>query len=185
MSPYEGSFMSAKRNVLPSALATALLAVCALISIIFGDRAPDKTPTVVNKAAVTQLASSTSVAASSTPKRITAYKYAKTQQGDRYQYGGNGPNTWDCSGLVKWAYGKVGINLPRTTGDLLRDSRDQLMRTNYPRNGDLVLNDHHVELYVHYKDGVRWMFGAHHSGTRVGYAKIYSGLRYYRVRGAG
>ncbi len=36
-------------------------------------------------------------------------------QGWPYVYGGDNPSTsFDCSGLVQWVYGQVGIKLPRT-----------------------------------------------------------------------
>lgn len=124
--------------------------------------------------------------AAATPKRHTAMRFNYAQRGDWYLYGGNGPSRWDCSGLVVASYKKVGITLPRTTGDMLRDRKDQLARTYSPRWGDLVFTSSgHVEMYV--KKGV--MHGAHKSGTRVGYKNIYKGAsgypKYYRVRGAG
>jgi len=38
---------------------------------------------------------------------------AKKQLGKKYVWGGNGPNSFDCSGLTKYVYGKVGVNLER------------------------------------------------------------------------
>lgn len=32
-----------------------------------------------------------------------------------YVYGGTSPAGWDCSGMVQWIYGKLGISLPRTS----------------------------------------------------------------------
>lgn len=41
---------------------------------------------------------------------------AKTQLGVPYVWGGTTPGKgFDCSGLVQWAYGRVGITLPRTS----------------------------------------------------------------------
>jgi cell wall-associated NlpC family hydrolase len=38
------------------------------------------------------------------------------QVGKRYVWGGNGPDAFDCSGLVVWSYAQIGIGgLPRTT----------------------------------------------------------------------
>ncbi len=40
---------------------------------------------------------------------------ARSQLGDVYsQVNPQGPNHWDCSGLVRFAYGKAGVSLPRT-----------------------------------------------------------------------
>ncbi|RMI29185.1 peptidoglycan endopeptidase [Nocardia stercoris] len=46
---------------------------------------------------------------------VAAAAIAATQVGKPYEWGGTGPNAWDCSGLVQWAYRMVGIALPRTT----------------------------------------------------------------------
>ena len=36
--------------------------------------------------------------------------------GATYQYGGNGPSAYDCSGFTKAAFAEAGVELPRTTG---------------------------------------------------------------------
>ena len=38
-----------------------------------------------------------------------AIAYASAQLGEPYQYGGMGPNAWDCSGLTKASYASVGV----------------------------------------------------------------------------
>lgn len=35
--------------------------------------------------------------------------------GDPYVYGAEGPSTFDCSGLVQYVFGKLGISVPRTS----------------------------------------------------------------------
>ena len=40
---------------------------------------------------------------------------ALTRLGCRYWWGANGPNYFDCSGLVYWAYNQAGVSLGRTT----------------------------------------------------------------------
>jgi cell wall-associated NlpC family hydrolase len=42
------------------------------------------------------------------------YALSKTGEPYYYQWGGNGPRGYDCSGLVQQAYGAAGISLPRT-----------------------------------------------------------------------
>ena len=44
-----------------------------------------------------------------------ALRYAMTRRGDPYVWGAAGPSTFDCSGLVMWAYAQVGISLPHST----------------------------------------------------------------------
>ena len=43
---------------------------------------------------------------------------ALAQVGKPYRYGGRGPDSFDCSGLVAYVYGRAGIKLPRSTTDL-------------------------------------------------------------------
>jgi peptidoglycan DL-endopeptidase CwlO len=48
---------------------------------------------------------------------VQALRWALTRLGDEYVWGGAGPNDFDCSGLVMWAYEQVGIQLEHFTGD--------------------------------------------------------------------
>ncbi|WP_040795365.1 C40 family peptidase [Nocardia higoensis] len=41
---------------------------------------------------------------------------ALSKVGSPYVYGAAGPNAFDCSGLVQWAYRQAGKELPRTSG---------------------------------------------------------------------
>lgn len=40
---------------------------------------------------------------------------ARRQLGKMYQWGGNGPDRFDCSGLVYFVYGSLGVDLPRVS----------------------------------------------------------------------
>jgi cell wall-associated NlpC family hydrolase len=44
-----------------------------------------------------------------------AIAFAKSKLGTPYLWGGNGPDAYDCSGLVQGAFAAAGIALPRTT----------------------------------------------------------------------
>lgn len=43
-----------------------------------------------------------------------AMSFALAQVGKPYQWGGTGPNSFDCSGLTQAAYKSAGISIPRT-----------------------------------------------------------------------
>ncbi|MEV2277018.1 NlpC/P60 family protein [Nocardiopsis sp. NPDC049922] len=62
--------------------------------------------------------------------------FARAQIGKPYEWGGTGPDAYDCSGLVQAAWAQAGVNLPRTTYDQVnagtRISRDEV------RPGDLL-----------------------------------------------
>jgi len=98
------------------------------------------------------------------PLRLIAFRKAITKRGDWYVWGGAGPNVFDCSGLVYWAYGASHRPISRTTYGMLGDIHIHF--TTHPRKGMLAFfGSGHVELYV--RPG--HTFGAHHTGEPIGY----------------
>jgi cell wall-associated NlpC family hydrolase len=79
-----------------------------------------------------------------------AIQQALSQVGAPYVWGASGPNSFDCSGLVKWAYGRSGVSLPHYSGAMYamttRISASQL------QPGDLVFwgggGSEHVAIYM-------------------------------------
>jgi cell wall-associated NlpC family hydrolase len=74
---------------------------------------------------------------------------AESRVGDWYQWGAAGPNTFDCSGLVMWAYEQVGISLPHYSGAQYNDTTHIPMSALQP--GDLVFPSdpgEHVAMYI-------------------------------------
>jgi peptidoglycan hydrolase CwlO-like protein len=77
--------------------------------------------------------------------------YASNFLGTPYVWGANGPESFDCSGFVRYVYSHFGVSLSRTTYTQIDEgshvSRDDL------QPGDLVFfgsgsNPHHVGMYV-------------------------------------
>ena len=117
------------------------------------------------------------------PPRELAYQWAETQAGTRYRYGGQDDGGYDCSGLVRAAYRRAGIWLPRTTGQILQYWR--LDRESAPRQGDLVFfGTGHIELYA----GQDRSFGAEDNRTGTWWNPWWPGnwwpTAFYRVSGA-
>ena len=80
-------------------------------------------PAVAAAAAGLALAALTHTPATGTSTRTTAatgpaataIAYARAQLGKPYQWGGTGPDAYDCSGLVWAAYQSAGVDIPRTS----------------------------------------------------------------------
>jgi cell wall-associated NlpC family hydrolase len=74
---------------------------------------------------------------------------AESKVGDPYVWGAAGPNAFDCSGLVMWAFAQVGISLPHFSGAQYADSTHIPMSDLEP--GDLVFYADpgaHVAIYI-------------------------------------
>jgi cell wall-associated NlpC family hydrolase len=132
--------------------------------------------------------------AASSPRQYAAMHKAVSKKGKPYRYGAAGPSSFDCSGLVVWAYRQVGFSLPRTTGSMYSSSKFTTISKNSLHYGDLVFfGTGHVELFGHWANKshtVGYTFGAHHSGTTVSYRRFTTGgsyhpTKYRHVKGAG
>jgi cell wall-associated NlpC family hydrolase len=67
--------------------------------------------------------------------------------GRPYQYRGESPDGFDCSGLVRYSYLSAGVNLPHGTGSLRQ--RTVPVRSRDMRRGDLVFFDQSGKKYSH------------------------------------
>ncbi len=105
---------------------------------------------------------------------------AATRKGSPYRWGGNGPRAFDCSGLTKWSFARVGKNIPRTAHAQWQASR-KITRAQ-ARPGDLVFYGgkykHHVGIYA----GNGKMWHSPRKGDVVKLANVRSGAAYGRVR---
>lgn len=77
---------------------------------------------------------------------------AKRHVGQRYVWGATGPKTFDCSGLVKYSYGRFGYTTPRISEDQFLAAR--LIPASRAVPGDLVFyhdnvgDVYHVGIYL-------------------------------------
>jgi cell wall-associated NlpC family hydrolase len=78
-----------------------------------------------------------------------AVRFALGEVGVPYRWGGESPSTgFDCSGLVRWAYGQVGIDLPHSSYALYGEGRRVPGSSLVP--GDILFFEGlgHVGLYL-------------------------------------
>jgi cell wall-associated NlpC family hydrolase len=67
---------------------------------------------------------------------VAALRVAESRIGAPYRYGGAGPDAFDCSGLVSYAFRQAGIGVPRTAAQQFA-AATQVTRPEL-RPGDLV-----------------------------------------------
>ena len=72
-----------------------------------------------------------------------AYSYACSRIGCPYVWGAEGPDSFDCSGLVTWAYRQLGIELPhQSEAQMARATR--VVSVSEARPGDVLWRYGHV-----------------------------------------
>lgn len=106
---------------------------------------------------------------------MVALRSALLKIGLPYVWAAAGPDTFDCSGLVQWAYAHAGIKLIHYTGSQYQEGR--LLKPKQILPGDLILFDHmvgrrhdihHVGIYV----GAGWMVNAPYTGQYVNVVRV-------------
>jgi cell wall-associated NlpC family hydrolase len=122
---------------------------------------------------VARLASSLTATAGTTPSAVAtaAMTFARAQAGKPYRWGGAGPASYDCSGLVMASYLAAGITMPRIAADQYGAGR--LVPLDHAQQGDLLFyasdltrpsTIYHVVLYA----GRGRVLDAPHTGAVVG-----------------
>lgn len=77
----------------------------------------------------------------------TVVNAAKSQIGKPYAWGATGPNAYDCSGLVQYAYSQAGKNIGRTTYQ--QAGAGQHVSVSQAQAGDILMwGDYHDAIYV-------------------------------------
>ncbi|MEV8533365.1 C40 family peptidase [Streptomyces sp. NPDC051211] len=128
--------MSARLNAVPSA-ATRVGVTAALTLAVAGG-------TMLTPGASPQ-------AEAATAHARQALQVAASKQGAPYEWGGTGPDRFDCSGLTQYSYKQAGKSLPRTAAQ--QYNRTTPIGERSRRKGDLVFflsggQVYHVGVYA-------------------------------------
>lgn len=111
-----------------------------------------------------------------------ALDWARTRKGSPYHWGATGPRRFDCSGLTRWAYARVGRSLPRSSS--AQAGKARRIDRQHKRRGDLVFfysrgGIYHVGIYA----GRGNVWHAARPGTRVRRDQIWTSRVFFgRVR---
>lgn len=104
------------------------------------------------------------------PRAGEAVQAAMDKIGTPYRWGANGPDAYDCSGLTSYAWGAVGVRLPRSSG--MQKAALPSVPQSALAPGDLVFFGspvHHVGMYI----GDGQMVNAPYTGESVRVNSIY------------
>ena len=109
----------------------------------------------------------------------TAVDAALSQLGKPYQWGAEGPDSYDCSGLTLWAWAHAGVSLPHNSG--MQQAAITPVGREDLQPGDLLFYGspvHHVSMYI----GNGQMVEAPYTGEFV---RVVSADRWGDFAGAG
>ncbi|GAA2865761.1 hypothetical protein Acy02nite_12880 [Actinoplanes cyaneus] len=116
----------------------------------------------------------------------TAVSFALAQLGERYVFGANGPDTWDCSSLMQGSWAAAGVAIPRVTYEQVK-SGVAVPGLSAMQPGDLVFipgslgsatNPRHVGMYIGTDSkGEQWLVQAPKTGDVVKTSKVSSWAR--------
>lgn len=137
--------------------------------------APQSTTEASAEAPAPQEESSTQSGSGSSVLGEEIVAYAKQFLGVPYVWGGNGPNSFDCSGLTSYVYRHFGINLPRTSQQ--QRNVGQTVSAAEAQPGDMVNYYTHVGIYI----GNGMMIHAPKPGSYVQIVAVYGSPIYKRV----
>lgn len=173
------------------------------LQAISGSNSPEQQGQSLLQMALARKAMETQAGNPATPLNIGGFKFHGVQGGSKYdqaaiklashfigtpyEWGGASPGGFDCSGLLQYTWGKLGVNIPRTTYDQWKVG--QPVAPNALRPGDAVFfkgSDSqgglpgHVGMYI---GGGRFI-EAPHSGSTVHISNLrgypgYMGARRY------
>ncbi len=120
------------------------------------------------------------VADAATNKKVRkAFRVAKRQLGDPYNYGSAGPNRFDCSGLLYFSFKtRTGVNIPRVSRDQYSYARSIKKRN--LKKGDLMAfynssgSIYHIGLYAGRNNGSRIILHSPSTGSDVHRSRLWT-----------
>jgi len=148
--------------------------------------APASAPASAPVVAATFSAPATAGSSTGSSTGMRVLDEAETREGDPYAWGADGPDAFDCSGLVYWAAQQLGItSMPRDTYEMLSTgvAEGLLVQVSDPAPGDLAFfGSGHVEFVTSVPDET---FGAQQPGKDVGFnaydPPYYEPTAYYEI----
>lgn len=73
---------------------------------------------------------------------------AQSKIGSPYVWGATGPGSFDCSGLVQWAYQQAGISVPRTSYDQVSGGTPVSESNLQPGDAVAFYGGEHIGVYI-------------------------------------
>ncbi len=118
--------------------------------------ASDTTETAADRALGKQYLTGADAGRGADPRAIQALQFALAQRGKPYVWATEGPDTYDCSGLVWRAYQQAGLQLERVARDQYWQTRLKVVDRYSLLPGDLLfysysnswLDIHHIAMYA-------------------------------------
>ena len=127
----------------------------------------------------------TSDVSGETDKGKQIVEVSEQMLGAPYRYGGDTPRGFDCSGLVRYAYQRVGIDVPHSSRMLFKQSKKVPLNNLQP--GDLLffkINKRTISHVGIYTDGLSFIH-APSSGKKVKVSRLDSSYWSTRLAAAG
>ena len=118
-----------------------------------------------------------SVLSSTSSDGAKAVEIAKAQVGKNYVWGSAGPDSFDCSGLVYYAYTSQGYDIPRTAYEI-GSSAKQISRSEL-QPGDILYTSTHIGIYM--GDGKVVHAATESRGVVIDSMDYFSGYRAARI----
>lgn len=111
-----------------------------------GNKATASLSVKVNAVAKSTNKKGTSGSAASNNYGNSVLSAAYSRLGCPYVWGAEGPNSFDCSGFVKWCYARVGVSLPHSSS--AQKNAGTQISISQAQPGDILWKSGHVGIYI-------------------------------------